>query len=81
MLPLLWHMRNCFDFNQEVFSGQFSYFNQGACRWVVGVHIAVADLAEDWQLLMSSAVISQMVHMQNCSFALYIACIDGRRGL
>ncbi len=38
MLALLRHMCYCFDFNQEVFSGQFSYFNQGACRWVVYSH-------------------------------------------
>src|SRR5437868_244944 len=50
MLPLLRQMRYCFDFNQEFFSGQSSYFNQGACGWIVCVHIAVAHLAEGWEL-------------------------------
>src|SRR5213592_332967 len=48
MLPLLWQIRYCFNFNQEFFSGQSSYFNKGACRWVVCVHIAITNLTEDW---------------------------------
>ncbi len=68
-------MRYCFDFNQEVFSGQFSYFNQGAGRWVVCVDIAVADLAEGLEQGDINHVHIQLDH------ACEISSNRGKRGL
>src|SRR5437899_7878974 len=46
-LPLLWHMSDCFDFQQEFFADSSSYFYQRACRGIGGGHIAITDLAKD----------------------------------
>src|SRR6266567_728436 len=76
MLPLLWHMRYCLDLNQEFFSGQFSYLHKGACRWVECIHIAVADLAEGWELGDINHVDIQLDHVGEISSHRRKCCLE-----